>query len=76
MKSDLTENISAYIDTVFNPHMESLPSHVKDTSNFITKIYNLQGIQQTLATLDVTSLYRNVCFPHSDGIKARDHFIS
>ena len=72
----LTENISAYIDSILKPHMESLPSYVKDTSDFITKIHNLKGIPQNafLVTLDVTSLYSNI--PHDDGIKACDHFMT
>lgn len=72
----LTENISAYIDSVLKPHMESLPSYVKDTSDFITKIHSLKVIPQNafLVTLDVTSLYSNI--PHDDGIKACDHFMS
>ena len=44
----LTENISAYIDSILKPHMESLPSYVKYTSDFITKIYNLKGIPQNV----------------------------
>ena len=72
----LTENISAYIDSILKPHMESLPSYVKDTSDFITKIHSLKGIPQSafLVTLDVTSLCRNI--PHDDGIEACDHFMS
>ena len=72
----LTENISAYIDSILKPHMESLPSYVKDTSDFITKIHNLKGIPQNalLVTLDVTSLYSNI--PHDDGVKACDHFMT
>ena len=60
----LTENISAYVDSV------------KDTSDFITKIHDLKGIPQNacLVTLDVKSMYSNI--PHSDGIKACDHFMS
>ena len=56
--------------------MESLPSYVKDTSDFITKIHNLKGIPQNafLVTLDVTSLYSNI--PHDDGVKACDHFMT
>ena len=72
----LTENISAYIDIELKPYMESLPSYVKDTSDFITKIHNLKGIPENafLVTLDVTSLYSNI--PHDDGIEACDHFMS
>ena len=56
--------------------MESLPSYVKDTSDFITKIHDLKGIPQNafLVTSDVKSLYSNI--PYSDGINACDHFMS
>ena len=40
-----TETISAYVDSIL-PNMKSLPSYVKDTSDFITKLYNLNGISQ------------------------------
>ena len=55
--------------------MESLLSYVKDTSDFITKIHNLKVFLRTLflVTLDVKSMYSNI--PHSDGIKACDHFM-
>ena len=50
----------------------SLPSYMKDTSDFITKVHSLKGIPQNavLITLDAT-LYSNI--PHDDGIKACDH---
>ena len=56
--------------------MKSLPSYVKDTYDFITKIHNLKGIPQNafLVILDGTSLYSNI--PHDDGIKAFDHLMS
>lgn len=72
----LTENISAYLDSILKPHMESLPSYVKDTSDFITKLHSLKEIPQNafLVTLDVASLYSNI--PHDDGIRACDHFMA
>ena len=42
----LTENISAYLDSILKPHMESLPSFVKDSSDFVIKIHNLKQIPQ------------------------------
>ena len=43
-----TENISAYVDSILKPHMESLSLYVKDISDFITKIHDLhvKGIPQ------------------------------
>ena len=55
--------------------MQSLPSYVKDTTDFITKIKQFQVISQKtyLVTLDVSSLYTNI--PHEDGIKACRYFL-
>ncbi|XP_053391643.1 uncharacterized protein LOC128554386 [Mercenaria mercenaria] len=72
---DLTENMSAYVDTIFKPYMESLPSYVKDTTYFIKKLQNLSSIDKDayLVTLDVTSLYSNI--PHGEGIDACKYFM-
>ena len=65
----LAENIKSCVDSILKPHMDSLSSCVKYTSDFISKFYNLKGIPQNtyLVTLDVTSLYSNI--PHDDSIK-------
>ena len=34
----LSENVSAFLGGILKPHMESLPSYIKDTTDFITKI--------------------------------------
>ena len=34
----LTESVSAFIDSILKPGMESLPSYIKYTTDFITKI--------------------------------------
>ena len=72
----LTENVSAYIDTTLKPHMESLPSYIKDTTDFINKIRQLPRLSKDsfLVTLDVSSLYSNI--PHKDGIEACEYFMS
>ena len=56
--------------------MESLPSYIRDTSDFISKIHGLKDIPETafMVTLDVTSLYSNI--PHDDGISACEYFMS
>ena len=68
--------LSQAVGHLLKPHMKSLPSYVKDTSDLVTKIHNLIGIPQNafLVTLDGTSLYSNI--PHDDGIKAFDHLMS
>ena len=42
----LTENVSAFLDGILKPHMESLPSYIKDTSDFITKIRQLPPLSE------------------------------
>ena len=71
----LTENISAFIDSVLKPHMESLPSYTKDTYDFINKIRQLPQLPKNsyLVTLDVSSLYSNI--PHKEGIDACRYFM-
>ena len=71
----LTENISAFIDSVLKPHMESLPSYIKDTNDFINKIRQLPQLPKNsyLVTLDVSSLYSNI--PHKEGIDACRYFM-
>lgn len=73
--NSLTENISKYVDYVLKPSMMQLPSFIKDTSDFITKVKNLklQSKNSYLVTLDVTSLYTNI--PHKDGVEALKHFL-
>ena len=56
--------------------MESLPSYIKDTTDFINKIRQLPRLSKDsfLVTLDVSSLYSNI--PHKDGIEACEYFMS
>lgn len=71
----LTENVSAFIDSILKPHMESLPSYIRDTTDFINRIRQLPQLSKDsfLVTLDVSSLYSNI--PHKDGIKACQYFM-
>ena len=72
----LTENVSAFIDSTLKPYMESLPSYIKDTTDFINKIRQLPQLSKDsfLVTLDVSSLYSNI--PHKDGIEACQYFMN
>ena len=65
-----TENISKYIDYILQPYIKSLPSYVKDTTDFICKIKSVPKLSRNSLpdTLDVTSLYTNIL--HKDGIEA------
>ena len=71
-----TDNISKYIDYVLKPLMQSLPSYVKDTTNFIQKLksFKLSHANSYLVTLDVSSLYTNN--PHNDGLDACRRFLT
>ena len=61
-----TENISRFIDTYLQPVVKQLPSHIKDTKDFVQFIEALQIPKDTLlVTLDVSSLYTNI--PHDEG---------
>ena len=55
--------------------MLNLPSFVKDTSDFITKIRGgrFKSKNTFLVTLDVSSLYTNI--PHEDWINAYKYFL-
>ena len=52
-----------------------LPSYIKDTTDFITKLKQFQVTSEKayLVTLDVSSLYTNI--PHEDGIEACRYFL-
>ena len=71
-----TDNISKYIDYVLKPLMQSLPSYVKDTTDFIQKLKSakLAHANSYLVTLDVSSLYTNI--PHKDGLDACRFFLN
>lgn len=71
-----TDNISKYIDYVLKPLMQSLPSYVKDTTDFIQKLksFKLAHANSYLVTLDVLSLYTNI--PHKDGLDACEFFLA
>ena len=57
----------------------SVPSYVKDTTDFLNRLANLNTLNTLLpdnailVTLDVTSLYTNI--PHSEGIEACRFFL-
>ena len=56
--------------------MQSRPSYVKDTTDFIQKLksFKLAHANSYLVTLDVSSLYTNI--PHKDGLDACGFFIA
>jgi hypothetical protein len=65
-----TENIPGIVDFHLRQRVETLPSFIKDTTDYIQKMAGLNPLPctTTLVAMDVTSLYPNI--PHSDGIEA------
>ena len=66
-----TEKISHMLDVILQPFVPQVKSYVKDTTDFIQKLSNLEfdpEMDIILVTLDVTSLYTNI--PHDEGIQA------
>jgi len=71
------ERISALVDENLQPFVQNLPSYIKDTRDFLTKlsVINLPShIETILVTVDVESLYTNI--PHEGGLKAAKHFLN
>ncbi|XP_071138766.1 uncharacterized protein [Mytilus edulis] len=65
-----TEKISEFVDFHLRQYVEDLPSHIKDTTDYLRKMQALNQLPSdtTLVSMDVTSLYTNI--PHADGIDA------
>ncbi len=65
-----TEKISAFVDAHIKQYVTTLPSYVKDTTDFIRKLRNLPPTNQRilLVTMDVSSLYTNI--PNHEGKRA------
>ena len=62
--------VSAYVDEFLRPMAQALPSHIRDTTDFIIRLKNLGRDPENsiLATLDVSSLYTNILYfriPHN-----------
>ena len=65
-----TEKISEFVDFHLRPLVETLPSHIKDTTDYLKKMETMNPLPSNtlLVSMDVTSLYTNI--PHDDGIAA------
>ena len=57
-----TEKLSAYVDEFLRPLAQALPSHIRDTTDFIIRLKKLGRVPENsiLATLEVSSLYTNI----------------
>ena len=65
-----TERISQLVDFFLQPTVKALPSYVRDTTDFLSKLIHLGNLPDNclLATLDVASLYTNI--PNDQGLLA------
>ena len=63
-----TERISKFVDYRLRPLVRTIPSIIKDTTDFLMKVQSLTNLPSNtlLVTLDVSSLYTNI--PHEEGI--------
>ena len=70
-----TERISEFVDFYLKPLVCSIPSYVKDITDFLNKLaaFNRLSDNALLVTIGVTSLYTNI--PHSGGIDACRYFL-
>ena len=73
-----TENISCYLDSIFQPFVQSLPTYIKDSTDALLKIEEINRLPSfaptCLFTMDVTALYTNI--PHKDGLQALEWFLN
>lgn len=65
-----TDRISHTLDHIFRPFVSKLPSHIKDTRDFINKLQQIHHLHEdeVFVTIDVSSLYTSI--PHEDGLRA------
>ena len=71
-----TESISRFVDCFLQPLATSLPSYIRDTTDFINRLRRLPPLPPgtLMVTLDVSSLYTNI--PHEEGIKTCEEFLN
>ena len=71
-----TERIRAFVDLLLKPLVKDLPSHVRDTKDFLTALQAVPPLPDhaLLFTMDVVGLYNNI--PHVDGLEACRAFLN
>ena len=76
LKGAPTENILCSVDCSLQPPATSLPSYIRDTSDFINRLRRLPQPppESLMVTLDVSSLYTDI--PHEEGIKTCEEFLN
>lgn len=62
--------LSTFVDYYIKPYVQTLPTYIKDSSDFIEKCTTISNLPEEtfLLTLDITSLYTNI--PHDGGLEA------
>lgn len=64
-QQSLLENISKFVDSLLQPHVREIKTHIKDTRDYIQKIESTSIPENAiLLPLDVVSLYTNI--PHKE----------
>ena len=65
-----SSKISEFVDIHLEPIIKGIKSHIKDTTDFINKIEQIQELPENtiLVTMDVRSLFTQI--PHNEGISA------
>lgn len=72
--NSLTSRLGAYIDCFLQPIVITLPSHLKDTGDFLRVVQELQYSPDLwVVTADVCSLYTVI--PLQEGLKACQYFL-
>ena len=72
--NSITEPISKFVDNWLQPFVKSLPSYLKDSTEFIKLIETTNlPTKCFLASIDVSSLYTNI--PHEDGLLSILHHL-
>lgn len=71
----LTEPLSKFVDHHIKDLVQSLPSFLKDTTDFLVKLSGIGEVNETdlLCSMDVTSLYTNI--PHDAGLAALEYYL-
>ncbi len=64
------------MDYFIKPFVQKLPSYIRDSTDFINKISELQDLSDTvlLLTLDISSLYTNIT--HKNGLNALTYYLA
>ena len=72
----LTENMSAYAYSNFQPSLPKIPSYIHDTTQFLNCISSIKSVPHNalIVSMDVKTLYSSI--PHTDGIRACETFVT